>query len=160
MPKNKPRLAANRTTLFRVGKHIVCIDAIAPTQTMLAGALPLDPGERIRRKPHPQKETTLKNKSKMFSMRMSELDYQAIRHKAQQAKMTLTDFITTAALDKPIVVIDGLDKVSAELKGIGRNLNQLTTLCNMGKIQCLKLSAVKKDFGAVFDYLYDLMDRR
>ena len=96
----------------------------------------------------------------MFSMRMSELDYQAIRHKAQQAKITLTDFITTAALDKPIVVIDGLDKVSAELKGIGRNLNQLTTLCNMGKIQCLDLSEIKKDFGAVFDSLYDLMDRR
>jgi len=103
---------------------------------------------------------TLKNKSKMFSMRMSELDYQAIRHKAEQAKMTLTDFITTAALDKPVVVIDGLDKVSAELKGIGRNLNQLTTLCNMGKIQCLDLSEIKKDFGAVFDSLYDLMDRR
>jgi len=53
-----------------------------------------------------------------------------------------------------------MDKVSAELKGIGRNLNQLTALCNMGRIQCLDLSSVKKDFGAVFDSLYDLMDRR
>ena len=36
---------------------------------------------------------------------------------------------------------------------IGRNLNQLTTLCNMGKITALDLSEVKQGFGAVFDLL-------
>jgi hypothetical protein len=35
----------------------------------------------------------------------------------------------------------------------------LTILCNMGRITCLDLTEIKKGFGAVFDSLYDLMDR-
>lgn len=98
-------------------------------------------------------------KNRMFTMRMSENDYAFIKHRADKAKMDMTGYLTASALDKKIVVVDGLDKVLFELKAIGRNLNQLTTLCNMGKIQCLDLSQVRQDFGAVFDRLYDLQDR-
>ena len=34
--------------------------------------------------------------------------------------------------------IDGLDDILSELKAQGRNLNQLTTLANMGKITVLR----------------------
>lgn len=71
----------------------------------------------------------------------------------------MTAFITASALGKNITVVDGLDKVLAELKAIGKNLNQLTTLCNMGRITCLDLTEIKSSFGKVFDYLYDRMDR-
>lgn len=54
--------------------------------------------------------------------------------------MNFTEFVTRSALDKPIIIIDGLDKVLKEQKAIGRNLNQLTMLCNMGKIVCPDLS--------------------
>lgn len=99
------------------------------------------------------------SKSKMFCMRMSESDHAAIKHKADKANLDMTGYITMSALDKKIVVVDGLDKVLTELKAIGRNLNQLTTLCNMGKIKCLDLAEIKQGYGAVFDYLYDLMGR-
>mgnify|MGYP001294279327 FL=1 len=99
------------------------------------------------------------SKEKMFAMRMSQTDYDRIQHKAGQAGMNMTGFLTASALDKNIVVVDGLDKVIAELKAIGKNLNQLTTLCNMGRITCLDLTEIKSSFGKVFDYLYDRMDR-
>jgi len=99
------------------------------------------------------------SKEKMFAMRMSQMDYDRIQHKAGQAGMSMTGFLTASALDKNIVVVDGLDKVLAELKAIGKNLNQLTTLCNMGRITCLDLTEIKSSFGTVFDYLYDRMDR-
>jgi hypothetical protein len=99
------------------------------------------------------------SKKKMFAMRMSRTDYDRIQHKAKQAGMSMTSFITASALDKNIVVVDGLDKVIAELKAIGNNLNQLTILSNMGRINCLDLSEIKSSFGKVFDYLYDRMDR-
>ena len=98
-------------------------------------------------------------KEKMIAMRMSQQDYDRIQYKAGQAGLSMTGFLTASALDKNIVVINGLDKVTVELKAIGRNLNHLTTLCNMGKIQCLDLKEIKTGFGAVFDSLYDLMDR-
>ena len=92
----------------------------------------------------------------MFCFRLSEQDYLSILRKAAQAKLNMTAYITTSALQKPIVVIDGLEKVIGELKAIGRNLNQLTTLCNMGKIQSLGLADVKERFGKIFDAIMAL----
>ena len=63
----------------------------------------------------------------------------------------MTAYLITTALGKEIIVVDGLDNVITELKGIGRNLNQLTTLCNMGKIQALELAEIKMRFGAIVE---------
>lgn len=98
-------------------------------------------------------------KSKMFAMRMSQNDYDSIKKKAEKAKMDMTGYITTCALNKKIVVIENLLEVLTELKGIGRNLNQLTTLCNMGKITCPNMMQIKQDLGKVFGMLSGLMDR-
>lgn len=98
-------------------------------------------------------------KDKMFAMRMTTADHNRIQHKAAQAGMSMTDFLTGSALDKKIIVVEGVDAVTAQLKAIGKNINQLTMLCNMGKITCPDLMDVKKGFGSVFDYLYDLMEK-
>ncbi|NLB80026.1 MAG: MobC family plasmid mobilization relaxosome protein [Clostridiaceae bacterium] len=95
----------------------------------------------------------------MFCFRLSEKDYLSIQNKAERAKLNMTAYITTSALDKQIVVIDGLEQIIAELKAIGRNINQLTTLCNMGKIQCVELTETKEWFGAVFDGILNLCER-
>ena len=51
--------------------------------------------------------------------------------KAEQAKLSFTEYITRACLGKQIVVIDGLAEVIRQQKAIGKNLNQLTMLCNI-----------------------------
>ena len=76
----------------------------------------------------------------MVAMRFRENDYETIKRKADKANLNFTEFVTKSALDKPIVIIDGLSEVLKEQKAIGRNLNQLTTLCNMGKIDCPDLT--------------------
>ena len=77
-----------------------------------------------------------------MSIRISEVDLQKIHHKAQQAKMSLTDYVTCCCLGKQITVIEGLDEVVRQQKAIGRNLNQLTTLANMGRISSVYLKDV------------------
>ena len=99
------------------------------------------------------------NKSKMFCFRLSERDYLSIQRKADKAKLNMTAYITTSALNKQITVIDGLELVISELKAIGRNINQLTTLCNMGKIQSLELADIKERFGKIFDAIMALCER-
>lgn len=99
------------------------------------------------------------NKSKMFCFRLSEKDCLSIQHKAEKAKLNMTAYITTSSLNKQIVVIEGLDNFITELKSIGRNLNQLTTLCNMGKIQSVGLAEIKERFGAVLDGIMALCER-
>lgn len=95
----------------------------------------------------------------MIAMRFRERDYAAIKKNAERAKMNFTEFITAAALDKPVVVVNGLDEVLREQKAIGRNLNQLTTLCNMGKIVCPDLGSVKERYAEVMRALSEIAGR-
>ena len=86
-------------------------------------------------------------------MRFYESDYAAIKRKAEKAYMNFTEFVSAAGLNKPITVIDGLEDLLKEQKAIGRNLNQLTTLCNMGKIICPDLRELKEQYAEVMTVL-------
>ena len=108
-----------------------------------------------------QKERITKtNKTKMVAMRFRESDYAAIKRKAEKANMNFTEFVTTAALNKPITVLNGLSDVLKEQKAIGRNLNQLTTLCNMGKIICPDLTELIRQYGEGYGEISELSGRR
>lgn len=78
-------------------------------------------------------------KNRKLSIRISEADSQTIHQQAEKANLTLTEYVTACCLGKEIVVIHGLDEVIRQQKGIGRNLNQLTTLANMGKVKVVYL---------------------
>ena len=60
----------------------------------------------------------------MVAMRFRENDYEAIKKKADKANLNFTEFVTKSALDKSIVVINGLGDVLKEQKAIGRNLQE------------------------------------
>ena len=99
-------------------------------------------------------------KNRKLSIRISEDDLQTIHHKAEEANMTLTEYVTACCLGKEIVVIDGLDEVIRQQKGIGRNLNQLTTLANMGKVNVVYLQELTDAYAAVSSLLSDILKRR
>ena len=92
-------------------------------------------------------------------MRFRESDYVAIKKKAEKVNMNFTEFVTTAAMNKPITVINGLTDVLKEQKAIGRNINQLTTLCNMGKIVCPDLQELKQQYAEVLITLNEIVGR-
>lgn len=92
-------------------------------------------------------------------MRFHENEYEAIKRKADKANLNFTEFVTKSALDKPIIIIDRLGDVLKEQKAIGRNLNQLTILCNMGKIDCPDLTEMINQYSAVYDRLNDITKR-
>lgn len=95
----------------------------------------------------------------MIAMRFRESDYAAIKKKAEKVNMNFTEFVTTAAMNKPITVINGLSDVLKEQKAIGRNINQLTTLCNMGKIVCPDLKELKQQYAEVLATLNEIVER-
>jgi hypothetical protein len=98
-------------------------------------------------------------KNKTFAFRISECDLNAARRKATAAKMTVTDYFTACALGKEIVVVDGLPELVAQLKGIGRNLNQLATLSNMGRIQAVDLAGCKEHLATIHARLSQITER-
>ena len=98
-------------------------------------------------------------KNRKLSIRISDGDWQQVHDKAEQADMTLTEYITACCLGKQIVVIDGLDEVIRQQKAIGRNLNQLTTLANMGKIKTVYLRELTDAYAQVSALLSDLLKK-
>ena len=80
----------------------------------------------------------MQKKTEIVTLRMTPQRKQKIKELAAEAHMTVTNYMTACALGKEIVRVDGLDKVLSELKAQGRNLNQLTTLTNMGKLKVLR----------------------
>lgn len=74
--------------------------------------------------------------------------------------MTLTDYLTACGLQKEIVIIDGLDEVIRQQKAIGRNLNQLTALANMGKINVVFLQELTDAYAQVSSLLSGILKRR
>ena len=83
-----------------------------------------------------------------------------IHNKADKANLTLTEYITKACLGKQIFVVDGLDEIIRQQKAIGRNLNQIATLCNMGKVICFNLAELTNQYAEMNKLLTDLLDRK
>ena len=99
-------------------------------------------------------------KNRKLSIRISDADWQQVHDKAEQADMTLTEYVTACCLGKRIVVIDGLDEVIRQQKAIGRNLNQLTTLANMGKVKTVYLKELTDAYAQGSSLLSDLLKVR
>ena len=99
-------------------------------------------------------------KNKRITLCVSEADWQKLHDKAKAAHMTLTDYLTACGLQKEIVIIDGLDEVIRQQKGIGRNLNQVTTLANMGKVNTVYLQELADAHAQVSSLLSDILKRR
>ena len=99
-------------------------------------------------------------KDKKMSIRISEDDLNIVHYKAEQAKLTMTEYVTQCALGKQIFVIDGLDEVLRQQKAIGKNLNRLTVLSNMGKISSINLEQLTVEYAELNRTLTELLDRK
>ena len=96
-------------------------------------------------------------KTEIITLRVAPQTKDRIRNKAQEFGLTVTDYLCLCGLGKRIVRVDGLDQVLSELKAQGRNLNQLTTLANMGKITLVYGDRLAESYGQVSEQLRQLL---
>ena len=66
--------------------------------------------------------------------------------------------MTACCLRKQIVILDGLKEVLRQQKAIGNNLNQLTVLANMGKVQFANLDTAAQEFVRINTALRELQE--
>ena len=97
-------------------------------------------------------------KDRQFSIRISTQDLETIRRKAAQAHMSQSDYVTACCLGKQIVILDGLKEVLRQQKAIGNNLNHLTVLANMGKVQFANLDSAAQEFSKINTALRKLQE--
>ena len=96
-------------------------------------------------------------KSEIITLRVTPRVKEAIRERAKAAGLTVTDYLCYSGLGKEIVQVEGLEQVLSELKAQGRNLNQLTTLANMGRVTVLKGDALAENYGKIYEQLRELL---
>ena len=96
-------------------------------------------------------------KTEIITLRVTPKTKDRIRAKARELNLTVTDYLCLCGLGKRIVRVDGLDKVLSELKAQGRNLNQLTTLANMGKVTVVYGDRLAESYAQVSEQLYQLL---
>lgn len=95
-----------------------------------------------------------------ITFRVTERDAETIRKKAKSAEMDLTKYLTTCAVGKEIKRIDGINDFISELRQQGTNLNQLTTLSNMGRISAVNLSETYELYLEIQKILKEILEKK
>jgi len=85
------------------------------------------------------------NKNKHFNFRVNEKEYNVIKTKIEKSKLNTSKYLLRTAMDKDIIVIDGLEEIIIQLRKIGNNINQLAKLSNQGRLTNVNLEDVKEE---------------
>ncbi|MFQ9053599.1 MAG: MobC family plasmid mobilization relaxosome protein [Oscillospiraceae bacterium] len=148
------------------GQHRICLvcGEAAALPNAPGGAWPHTPFSG--RSPHPllatiEDERNIESIEDIkFSTRMASADREQIRALAAKAHMSMSDYVTACCLGKRIVVIDEQKELLRQLKGIGSNINRLTVLANMGKVQVIGLDKAARELSEVSAALRAVMEGR
>ncbi|WP_027626202.1 plasmid mobilization protein [Clostridium lundense] len=95
----------------------------------------------------------MRKRNVQTNIRMTEDEIEQIKKKAKKANMTFSNYVIASALNKDIVVIDGIKDFTHQLSKVGTNINQLTMLCHQGKITCPDINSVSKMLKEIWEKL-------
>ena len=74
--------------------------------------------------------STSRSRPKQVKFWASEEELEQIKKKVKKSKLTQSEYLLRSALDKNILVVDGLKEVLIELSREGNNLNQIARALN------------------------------
>ena len=95
-------------------------------------------------------------RNKSIPIRVTEKELEIIDRKAEKAKLSRTNYLISCALGKQITIIEDLKLFLSELKRIGNNLNQITTLARMGRISEVNLIETWEVFSQIYQEIHRL----
>ena len=101
-----------------------------------------------------------RTKNRVISIRVTQDVYDQIHAMADAAGESLESFLTGAALGKEIIQFPDLKEFTKELKRHGSNINQLTMLAHMGKIQSPHLESAANLYSRLLTEVKKLNERR
>jgi len=96
----------------------------------------------------------MRKRNHVVPIRFSDHELSVIDANAKKAHLSRTEFLVSAGMEKPIVILDDLKPMLAELRRIGNNINQLTRKVNSGEVYCVNLSEFSEQLGTIAVGLY------
>ena len=100
------------------------------------------------------------NKNRHFNFRVNEKEYKKIKSKIEKSKLNTSEYLLRTAVEKDIIVVDGLEEIIMQLRKIGNNINQLTKLCKQGRLTNINLEDVKKEMKSIWQLLNLLIQKQ
>lgn len=96
------------------------------------------------------------NRNCIMKFRATEEEKAIIMRKVIDAGMNISEYLRSAALDKPVMNISGLDELAHELRAIGNNFNQITRAVNAGYVQAVNLQETEEVLSQLWQSLNSL----
>ena len=100
------------------------------------------------------------NKNRHFNFRVNEKEYNKIKSKIEKSKLNTSEYLLRTAMHKDIIVVNGLKEIIIQLRKMGNNINQLTKLCNQGRLTNINLEDVKKEMKSIWQLLNLLIQKQ
>lgn len=94
-------------------------------------------------------------RTEILTFRVTPGEKKLIEIKALSSYRLVSMYLRDCALDKEIIVIDGVKDVATELRYIGNNLNQITKAVNSG-VYAVDLTETKKEVQKIWQSLNSL----
>ena len=91
-----------------------------------------------------------------MKFRATEEEKSIIMKKVDASDLSISEYLRRCALDKPVIVMEGVDQIAHELRAIGNNLNQITRAVNSGYIQAVNLQETEEVLGQLWQSLNSL----
>lgn len=79
-----------------------------------------------------------RKRDKQIKFYVNEKEYEQIKKKVEKSKLKQQEYLIKSALNKKIIVIDGLKEILLELSREGNNLNQIAKKINEGEQKDIK----------------------
>ena len=98
-------------------------------------------------------------KDEFIRLRVAGWEKHWISHKAAKAHMTVSEFVRKAAMDKNVVVLEFSDELMTELRRQGNNLNQLTAMAHMGRVQQINYEPFLEVYNKTWQALSSCLSR-
>lgn len=97
------------------------------------------------------------SKDHIISFRVTDEEKKWIEDHSYGNYRLISDFVRDCVFGKDIVIINGLDEFSEELRRIGNNLNQLTRAVNAGYAKAVDLTETKEEVEKLWQLLNSLL---
>lgn len=92
-----------------------------------------------------------RKRDKQIKFYVTEKEYEEIKKKVEKSKLKQRDYLIKSALNKKIIVVDGLKEILLELSREGNNLNQIAKKINEGEQTDIK--EMKKNLMELWDLI-------
>ena len=99
-------------------------------------------------------------RSQVVAFRVTKAERRQIEGKVRKSGLSQQAYLLRAALEEPICVVEELKPILAELRGWGRNLNQLTVLAHSGRVQTVYLKELTDALGRTYEALNGLLTEK